>query len=392
MHSEQRPVVVVGGGIGGVATALALTRTGHEVVVLERAEGAVDAGSGITLFANALAALDAIGVGDTVRAAGALLPRGASGLRAPDGRLIVDTSSLPAVQDLWVLHRADLHGALRGLLPAGVARTDCEVVGLKQQRGTVLVEMVGGDRLEADVVVAADGLRSRIRNVLHPHHRGLRYSGYTSWRGITREPVELVGVAGETWGKGERFGIVPLRDGRVYWFAVANLPEGTRVDAFPEVYRRFGSWHAPISTVISATAPGAVLGLDIFDLTLPLPSFAVGRVALLGDAAHAMTPDLGQGAGQAIEDALVLAAGLQRSSVESGLRWYAVQRESRTRNLVKMARRMGRIAQAQHPAAVAVRTQVMRAVPPALSLSMMSRVTAWTPPKLPDRAGAEGDQ
>lgn len=140
-----------------------------------------------------------------------------SGLRMPDGRVVVDASSVPAVQDLYAMHRAELHRAMRSLLPSGVLRTGAEVTSVRHHAGGVAVEVAGGAPIEADL------------------------------------------VAGETWGAGERFGILPLRDGRVYWFAVANLPVGTDVDAHAEVRRRFGGWHAPIPALLTATAPEAVL-------------------------------------------------------------------------------------------------------------------------------------
>lgn len=388
MASRVKPTVVVGGGIGGVTAALALTRIGHEVVVLERAGAPVDAGSGITLFPNAMAALDAIDVGDAVRAVGIPLP-GSGGLRTPGGRMLVDAGSEPAVTGLYGFHRADLHRRLRGRLPPGVLRTGHEVIGVRSHPGGALVEIADRPPIEAALVVAADGWRSRVRRSLHPSYPGPRYAGYTSWRGVTAVPIELGGVAGETWGAGERFGILPLRDGRVYWFATANVGADTVFDAHAEVCRRFGGWHAPVPVLLSATEPEVVLALDIYDLTLPLPPFAVGQVALLGDAAHAMTPDIGQGAGQAIEDAVVLAAELARTPASAeALHRYDVQRRERTERLVRTARRTGRLAQADGRLAVPLRTLMMRLTPPALSLKMVKRVTAWTPPPVAQAASA----
>ncbi|MET1003946.1 MAG: FAD-dependent monooxygenase [Propionibacteriaceae bacterium] len=385
MSGGSRPVVVVGGGIGGVTAALALIRIGREVLVLERTAEPTDTGSGITLFPNAMGALDAIGVGRAIREAGAPPPLGSSGMRLPDGRVVVDASAVPAVADLQALHRADLHRALREQLPPGILRTGTEVTGVRDLGDRVEVEVTGGELVEADLVVAADGLRSRIRTALYPDYPGPRYAGYTSWRGVTSGPVDVGGVAGETWGPGERFGILPLRDGRVYWFAVANLPAGTRVEAHAEVRRRFGSWHPPIPALLTATAPDAVLSLDIHDLTLPLSPFARGRVALLGDAAHGMTPDIGQGAGQAIEDAVVLAAALAELPAPEALAHYDQERRPRTTSIVTAARRTGRFAQLHGTVPVALRTLVMRLTPPAASLRLVRRITAWTPPRLPER-------
>lgn len=383
---DDRPVVVVGGGIGGTVAALALHRIGLQVCVLEKATTASDGGSGITLSTNAMAALDAIGVGDAVRAVGTVPPAGSAGVRRPDGRLLLDMSAVSSVGDLYVFHRRELLTALRGLLPTGVLRTgDVSSVGTNRN-GSVVVECADGDRFETGLVVAADGLRSRIRSGLHADRSEPRYAGYTSWRAVTTGPVDVVGVVGETWGMGERFGVVPLRDGRVYWFAVANQPVGTRVDAYGEVSRRFGGWHAPIPALLAATDPAGVLSLDICDLATPLAPFATGRVALLGDAAHAMTPDVGQGAGQAVEDAVVLAAALaEHSDLQSALARYDRERRPRVEGIVKAARRTGRLAQVDSRLGVCLRTLALRLVPPTITNRLASRVANWSPPSVPDR-------
>jgi len=379
----MRHALVVGGGIGGVTAAIALGRVGWQVSVLERAASISDVGSGITLFPNAVRALDALGAGDAIRAAGA--PPPAAGMQRPDGTVVVDVSEVPSVGGIVALHRADLHRTLRSFLADGVLRTGVEVTSVATEAGTATVTTADGGTLTADLVVAADGLRSTARAALWPEHAGPRYAGYTSWRAVTAEPVENVEYGGETWGRGLRFGILPLRDGRVYWFAVANAPAGAEApDPHAEVVARFGGWHDPIPRLLAATPPGDVLHLDIHDLYLPLPPFARGRVALLGDAAHAMTPDVGQGACQAIEDAVTLASALAgEPDVPRALAAYDAQRRPRTESVVKAARRTGRLAQADGAVVVALRGLLMRVVPPSASLRMVERITAWTPPPLP---------
>jgi 2-polyprenyl-6-methoxyphenol hydroxylase-like FAD-dependent oxidoreductase len=295
-------ISIIGAGIGGLATASGLVRDGHDVTVHERAPRISPIGAGLSLFGNAFAALDALGLGDAVRAI-------------------------------------------------------------------------------ADLVVAADGIGSRTRAGL-PGDPGVRYSGYSTWRGITDAPVDLHGEAGETWGDGLRFGLAPLADGRVYWFGVATLPENTLfADELAELHRRFDGWHAPIADLIDATEPAAIARHDLHDLAGPLPSFVHGRVALLGDAAHAMTPDLGQGGGQALEDAATLVRLLAATDdVDAALARYDTLRRARTQPIARRSRAVGRIAQLQGGLRTRLRDLAIGLTPTGLLRRQLAALQDWRPP------------
>ena len=282
-------VGVVGAGIGGLAVAAAFTRAGTEVVIFER-PGAATAGAGISLFGNGLRALDAIGVGAAVRALGRP-PDLPAGIRTPGGRWLTRTPP-STTADLRVVHRSDLHAILMAAVPA-VQRDTVAEVSTTADGAAVVLE--SGQRHEFDIVVGADGIGSRIRSALF-EDPGIRYAGYTAWRGVTAEPVSVTD-AGETWGTGERFGIAPMGDGRVYWFAVASGPAGgSASEESVDVTQRFAPWHAPIADLLRATDPRSILRNDILELARPLASFVTGRVALIGDAAHAMTRIWGRAA------------------------------------------------------------------------------------------------
>lgn len=364
--------VVVGAGIGGLAAAIALSRTGWDVTVLERAPEIEPIGAGITLWPNAMRALDALGV--DVEPISVPAGEGA-GLRNPAGKVVMRSEDV----ELRALHRGDLQNALLAALPADTVRTGSPVSKVLDDS-----VIIGDEAISADLIVAADGIASTVRGQLWPGVTP-EYRGYTAWRGVTaRHTITLTDPAdaGETWGKGARFGIIPLRDGGVYWFAAATAPQNVRFpDEHAEAVRRFGSWHEPIPTILSATVPGAVLHHDIFDLP-PLPTYVNGRVALLGDAAHAMTPDLGQGGCQALEDAVVLAACLRNSAdVSGGLAKYDAERRPRTQAVGKLARRVGTFAQADGLLG-AMRIGIMRVVPQRISVGQIERIARWTPPPL----------
>lgn len=381
-------VVVIGAGIGGLAAAAGLRRAGADVVVLERAAELRAVGAGLSLWRNGLTALDALGLGDAVRARTSVSPLQA-GQRTPDGRWLARLPAAAAA-DLRVVHRADLQEVLADA--AGEVRCGVDVTGVPSD-GLTATHPGGAEH--ADLVVAADGIRSAVR-ASWPGDPGLRYSGYSAWRGVTSTPVDLLGAAGETWGRGLRFGLVPLHDGRVYWFGVRSMPAGVPPhDEHAAARAAFAGWHPPIPAVLDATDPDAVHRLDIHDLAAPLPTFRRGRCVLLGDAAHAMTPDLGQGGGQALEDAAtlvrLLAPGGDSGAVDRALDRYDALRRPRTARLLRASRRVGAVAQASSPVAAAVRDGVVRLLPDAWTASQVAAVQRWEPPPVgatahPDRA------
>lgn len=373
--------VVAGGGIGGLAAALGLHRRGLEVVVLERAETPNHGGAALSLWPNALRALDRLGIGDHVRRHAAL--GGNSGVRRPDGRWLARTRLGPAIEarfgdPLVLVHRALLAELLVGQLPPDTVRYGATAIGVdagSETSGAVL-HTTGGD-LPADLVVAADGIRSALRASLFPLAEGPRYAGYTAWRMVVDDPGGT--EAAETWGPcGQRFAILPIADGRCYCYATADVPPGTGYeDEAAELRRRFARWHAPIGALLAPLTREDVLRNDIEELP-PLPAMHRARVALLGDAAHAMTPDLGQGACQAIEDAVVLAATID-SEVPAALAQYTAARLARTSAVVRRSSRAGALY--HRPLSVRrAAARLMNLIPPGAIARSLTPVLDWQPP------------
>lgn len=370
---------IIGAGIGGLVAGLALQADGHELRIFERRPSSAAVGAGLSLFGNAFAAFEAVGIGERL---GPLfsdeVSRFKAGQRNPSGAWL---TVLPpkAVASLRAVHRADLHRALVAALRPGTVR--CGVEATVGGEGAATVRLPEGEE-PFDLVVAADGLRSPARLALGLDS-GLRYAGYSAWRGVTKAPFDLRGEAGETWGRGQRFGVVPLPDGRVYWFATASLPAGT---AFPderqELRRRFAGWHAPIADLIEDTEQP--IRHDVHDLAKPLASFLRGRTVLLGDAAHAMTPDLGQGAGQAIEDAATLALLLREASeahgLERALQRYDWLRRARSQAVARRSRMVGAVAQTASPWGAALRDTAFRLMPSGLIAGSAMAYQRWAAP------------
>ncbi|GAA4110849.1 FAD-dependent monooxygenase [Enteractinococcus coprophilus] len=375
-------VGIIGAGIAGLVAAYSFQREGHDVSVYERrAEPNVE-GAGLTLFGNAFAALDAIGLGERIRGiANNSLPWLRTGQRTPDGTWL---TSMPqeTIGQLYSVHRIKLHETLLGSLAPGTVRTGMEAAVTAD--GSPCVALAATTETY-DLVIVADGLHSRNRQRLGLD-TGIDYSGYTAWRGVTSKPVNIAGAAAETWGQGKIFGFVPLPDNKLYWFGTRNLPAETSFDdEYQAVKDSFTNWHDPIPECIAATEPHDVMRHDVYDLHKPLSTFTRGRTVLIGDAAHAMLPNLGQGAGQGIEDAVTLAILLNQTrpyDIDHALARYSRLRRPRTTRLWRQSRLMAQVAQASNPLAVRLRNFGMRLTPPQLIGSLTQQLHRWYPPEV----------
>ena len=368
-------VVIVGAGIGGLSAAIALGHFGHEAVVLERASTLEPVGAGLTVQANAMSVFRRLGLAESVIAAGARLSGGS--LRRADGAVMLSmrTSEMahPAKEPSVGIHRADLQRVL--LDAAGdVVRLGSEVTDVDPDEPAAILQEVA--RVGGDAVVGADGIHSSVREALFGVEP-TRYSGYTCWRGVCDWRPEACGF--EAWGRGQRFGAVAIGGGRTYWFATADAAPGGRDPADPQaaLLERFGGWAAPVPELLRRTPAEAILRNDIVDRP-PNDRWGRGAVTLLGDAAHAMTPNLGQGACQAVEDAWVLARCLTEGDEPAeALRIYESERQPRTRWLVERSQRFGRMAQWSHPLMAWLRDRAVALVPASAGAGAMARTVGY---------------
>lgn len=393
-----RSAIVVGAGIGGLAVARGLARAGWHVAIYERVAKLGAVGAGLAIEPNAVRAFEWLGLGEQLRGRG--MRQGPAGLRTARGRWLVRTR----LQELqrrygtpaFELHRSDIHQLLtEGLAEyAGVTLlTGQRATGITSETDSARATFEGPDgphQAEADIVVAADGVHSTLRTVLFPAHPRPVYAGYITWRGVV--PAERVAdvmldaAVVETWGRGRRVGLVPLPDGRVYWFFTESAPEGAYPDlTVNDLVQWVRDWHRPIPQLLAATPAAALLRNDIYTLLAPLPSYRRGRAVLLGDAAHAITPDLGQGAALALEDAVTLAAHLgdpttPDAGLDAGLDTYDRERRPRTQKLVRVSALVGRIAQARNPIAVTARDAAATLLPTRAYLAASAETFSWTPP------------
>lgn len=360
--TETNRILIIGGGIGGLATAIALRNVGYEVAVFERVAQPREVGAGLSLWANAVKALKQLGLGEMLKAIS--IPEVQGSIRTWNGTVLTTTSTQELEKALGepnlIFHRAELHAALLQALPADVVQLGKACTGFQQDANGVTAHFADGDQVRGAALIGADGLHSVVRAQLHGAQPPT-YAGYTAWRAVIPFPLERL-LPGETWGAGARFGQVPMSGNRVYWFAAQTAPEGAHSPdgEKAELLRICRGWHAPIEALIEATPEAAILRNDIYDRP-PLSRWGEQRVTLLGDAAHPMTPNLGQGACQALEDAVVLARCLRnQADVVAALRAYEVQRIPRTSYIVQQSRRVGVIGQWQQPVAVWLRNFLVK--------------------------------
>jgi 2-polyprenyl-6-methoxyphenol hydroxylase-like FAD-dependent oxidoreductase len=370
--NTQSPIGVAGGGPGGLTLAVALARRGLPVRVYERAPAVRAAGAGLTLQINAVRALATLGLDRAVIEAGEVLEHGR--IETAEGELIqhLELGALAREfgQPSVGIRRQALAELLASALPPGTIQLGADVVGVVEHAQHVEVELADGRRERCAALIGADGVHSRVR----AHVAGEaapRYAGYTAWRALVpRSDGEARGTALELWGRGLRFGVVPVGADTTYWFATANTPEGQRDGADPlaELRARFAGFGARVDALLARTPAASLLRNDIAELP-PLARWATPRVAVLGDAAHAMTPNLGQGACQAIEDAVVLAAHLAEGpqDVPAALAAYTAARRARAERVVAQARQLGRVGQWQSPPAVWLRRVVFTHLPQAVT-------------------------
>ena len=368
--------VVVGAGIGGLAAAVALRDAGVDCVVVERAHELHEVGAGVTVQANGMAALARLGVADGVRTRGgrARVAR----VRDRRGRLLGEVPYERLGWETYGIHRAELQQALLECATPDVVRLGRACSGVVDTGDRVRALVADGDAEEADLLVGADGIKSTVRAALFGDEP-LRYAGYAGWRAVTEFEHELTeGTFNETWGPGVRFGMITIGPGRVYWFVSERVEHAAPEPADPKqaFLRRFADWHEPIPQLIQVTDAGALSRTFVYDRK-PLRRWGRGRVTLLGDAAHPMTPDLGQGVAQSLEDAVVLASCLgQADDAETALRAYEGHRVRRANGIVRQSRQAGMLAQRNSALACVARDALVRMVPERVGLATQRRLVA----------------
>lgn len=362
---------IIGGGIAGLTTAIALRKAGIRATLFEGTPTFRPVGAGLALAANAVKAFQKLGIADQILPAGRVLD--AFVILDEKGREITRTDSRAVSQkygtDNFTIHRADLHQALVDQLIGNPIQLGKRAISMDYSKDGIIIRFDDGSLHQTDYLIVADGIHSAIRQQLLPDSKP-RYAGYTAWRSVVDSTGLDLNEATETWGLQGRVGIVPLADQKIYWFATINAPANDpRYRAFTvrDLTAHFKSYHAPVPEIIARTQDKALLWNDIADLK-PLNRYAFDNIVLLGDAAHATTPNMGQGACQAIEDAVVLADELATyQPVAEAFRRFEQRRLKRTHQIIENSRRIGQVAQTQNSLLATLRNGLFRLLPSSIN-------------------------
>lgn len=364
-------IAIIGGGIGGLATAVGLHSIGIKAHVYERAGSFKPLGAGIGISSNVMLALQKLGVaGDILKSSMPLTEqRFLNGefqvMNAIDFTLLKKRFG----EENITIERADLHESLFSAVDSTTFHFHKRVESFSQSNELVELIFSDGTKETFDYVIAADGIHSIFRKTLVPNSLP-RYAGYTCWRGITKNKDDVTPhISSEAWSKKGRFGWAPLHNGDVYWFACMNS------EAKNPVYKTFTkedvadyfSFYAPVvERLIRETYDDYFLHHDIYDIK-PLDTFVYNRICLLGDAAHATTPNMGQGAGQSIEDAFELMEAIKNTpTMNDAFNQYDAMRVKKTKKVINLSRKIGWAAQWEHPLLVGFRNKVFPLIPKSL--------------------------
>jgi 2-polyprenyl-6-methoxyphenol hydroxylase-like FAD-dependent oxidoreductase len=377
--------IVVGAGIGGLSAALALRAKGIDVTVYERMPELREVGSGLTLWVNAMRSLEKFDAKEPIAARGAEVHKIEN--RRADGHAY---KSLPIAEiaekygtHSVSIHRGELQSGLAQLLPEGVVRLNAQLTGFEQDQEGVTARFADGNEDRADVLVGADGIGSAVRTQLFGKPEP-RYSGYTCWRSAVHidHPKLEPTIYTQLYGRGSNFGIFPIGEGFWSWYGTKMTDPGGGAGGNGPVWKQealdqFRDWYETVPAVIEATDETAFVRQDISDLK-PIETWGEGRVVLLGDAAHATTPALGQGGCMAIEDSVVLARKLSSNGdVTAALREYNDARRERANGIVRTARRQGYLYHGPNMLVGAVRSMVLGAAPVGIAMKVVDNLMGY---------------
>ncbi|MBB2953801.1 FAD-dependent monooxygenase [Sphingobacterium sp. JUb56] len=358
---------IIGGGVAGLTAAIGLNKIGIQATIFESAKALKGIGAGFGLAANAIQALEYLELKAGVIPLGHylenynILDKQGRILAAPETKTISDKYE----QDNFAIHRADLHQFLLAQIEYENLHLGKRALKIEYREGEIDIFFEDGTIHQTDYLIIADGVNSRLRQQLIPSSAP-RYAGYTCWRATIDNANINLSTGSETWGNKGRFGMTPLVGNKIYWYACINSPAHNKVFSrytIKDLQQNFASYHDPITSVLAETNDQQLIWNDIIDIK-PLKNLAFGNILFIGDAGHATTPNMGQGACQAIEDVAVLIDELKKTTdVALAFQIFEKRRLKRTRYITETSWSIGKVAQWENPISIIIRDTLMRILP-----------------------------
>lgn len=369
-------ITMIGAGIGGLTTAIALQQKGISSTIFEQAPTIQPIGAGIILANNAMQVYEKLGLKEKMKAAGN--PISFVNIRTADLKLI---SSMDlryfekkyGVQNI-AIHRGKLQEILLQQLDKNSVKLGYALSNIQQDKSSYELQFKNGETAQTEYLIAADGLNSVVRKTLFPAS-DIRHTQQICWRGLTdfQLPKKYQHELNETWGKGDRFGFVQIAPQKVYWYALKTIKAQAPPFRLEDIADYFKGYHELVSQLIKATPNTYIHTAEISDLS-PIKKWHQDKVCLMGDAAHATTPNMGQGACQAIEDAYVLAACMNKYEWTQAFAEFQKRRISKAQQVVNNSWTLGKVAHWENSLAVSLRNTMMRWTPQSVSRKQSEKI------------------
>lgn len=367
---------IIGAGIGGLTVGIMLEKLGFQVDIYEAGDSARGIGAGIGLASNAIKAFEYLGLDQEVIAISNHLQdfeisddNGKTILSADTERITRNYNT-----DNYAIHRGDLHQFLVNKVSPKSIHLNKRLKNFRQEDNGVILEFEDGTNAKTDYLIGADGVNSKVRQLLIPKSEP-RFAGYWCWRATVYHDFEGLHKSNEVWGKNGRFGITPLKENRIYWYACVNtnLKDGVKDFGLEDLKYRFKDYFPFISEILNLTQEKDLISTPIVDLA-PIENYSFGNVLLLGDAAHATTPNMGQGACMALEDVAVLQDELMKNEVETAFVNFERRRLKRTHYITATSLRAGKVAQSDNDLIIYFRNNLLRIMPDSIAQSQLKRL------------------
>ncbi|WP_020526195.1 FAD-dependent monooxygenase [Flexithrix dorotheae] len=373
---KTKSIDIIGAGIGGLTTAIALSQKEIQIRIFEQAKAFKTVGAGIILANNAMQVFEKLGLREEIASCG-----------NPISAMHITRASLKPISSIDLsyferkhkvqniaIHRGKLQDILLNHLDKKIIKTGYELSSVEENPTGFKLRFNNGESTYSDYLLGADGLNSVVRNSLFAENK-TRNAFQVCWRGVTdfELPEQYQNELNEAWGKGDRFGFVQIAPQKVYWYALKTLKTEKSDYAMERLAEYFKSYHPIIRNIIETTPFYKIHAAEISDLS-PIKNWYKGKVCLLGDAAHATTPNMGQGACQAIEDAYVLSECMQQYEWDEAFAKYQKLRKPKAHEVVKTSWTLGKIAHWENPLAIFMRNQLMKMTPKRLNRKQSERI------------------